>query len=403
MDAFDVVVIGSGALGASTAFHLAKAGRSVALLDKAGIASQTSPRAAGLSGQVRMTETLTRLAVRSVEKIAGFTQETGEPIVFHQPGSLTIARTPEHLAGLHARVERGKRFGCDIDMIAPEEARGLMPFLHTNGVLGVCHMRTDIYLEPEQLPAGYARAAARLGARLLPDTAVTDIVVENGAVSRVVTSQGEFGCKAVVDAAGGWLRVVAGMGGASVPVVPMRHQLMITVPLPGVGDMLPVSRVVDTNVYIRPCKGGLMLGGYEPDPMPFDPRGRPDFRIEDLPLDLSVLRRLAETVHDQFPVFRGVALQEHRGGLPTMTMDADYMLGPAPGVQGMYVIGGCNVGGLSVSPALGELLAGWIVDGRPAVAVPNMDPGRFGAGTSEQQLLERCTTRYATYYSYRFQ
>jgi glycine/D-amino acid oxidase-like deaminating enzyme len=402
MDSFDVVVIGSGALGASTAFHLARAGRSVAVLDKAAIASQTSPRAAGLTGQVRQTEALTRLAVRAVEKIGRFTEETGEPMVFHQPGSLTIARTPEHLEGLHARVARGKRFGCDIDMIAPEEARALMPFLHTKGVLGVCHMRTDLYLEPGQLPTGYARAAERLGAKLMPDTEVTGIVVENGAAARVATTRGEFGCGAVVDAAGGWLRAVAALGGAAVPVVPVRHQLMVTVPLPGVADMLPVSRVVDTNVYIRPCKGGLMLGGYEPDPMAFDLRGKPGFRVEDVPLDLAVLRRLAETVHDQFPVFRDVAIQELRGGVPTMTMDADYMLGPAPGLPGLFVIGGCNVGGLSVSPALGELLAGWIVNGRPATDVPNMDPGRFGA-VAEAELLERCRTRYATYYSYRFQ
>ncbi len=402
MDRFDVVVIGAGALGASTAFHLARAGRSVALLDKAAIASQTSPRAAGLTGQVRMTETLTRLAVRAVEKITRFTEETGEPMAFHQPGSLTIARTPEHLAGLHARVARGRRFGCDIDMIPVAEAQALMPFLQAKGVLGVCHMRTDLYLEPAQLPLGYARAAERLGARLLPDTRVTGIVVENGAVSRVVTTKGEFACTAVVDAAGGWLRAVGAMGGSDIKVTPVRHQLMITVPLPQVRDMQPVSRVVDTNVYIRPCKGGLMLGGYEPDPMPFDLRGKPDFRVEDVPLDLSVLRRLADTVHDQFPVFRDVAIQEHRGGLPTMTMDADYMLGPTPGVPGFWVIGGCNVGGLSVSPALGELLAGWIATGRPAVDVPNMDPGRFGA-VDEPALLDRCLTRYATYYSHRFQ
>lgn len=402
MDRFDVVVIGSGALGASTAFHLARAGRSVAVLDKAAIASQTSARAAGLTGQVRMTETLTRLAVRAADKIARFTEETGEPMVFHQPGSLTIARTPEHLAGLHARVERGRRFGCDIDMIPIEDAQALMPFLQAKGVLGVCHMRTDLYLEPGQVPTGYARAAARLGARLLPDTEATGIIVENGAVARVATTRGEFACTAVVDAAGGWLRAVAALGGSAVPAVPVRHQLMITVPLPGVADMQPVSRVVDTNVYIRPCKGGLMLGGYEPDPMAFDLRASPGLRVEDVPLDLSVLRRLAESVHDQFPVFRDAAIQELRGGLPTMTMDADYMLGPAPGVPGLYVIGGCNVGGLSVSPALGELLAGWIVNGRPEVEVPNMDPGRFGA-VEEQALLDRCRTRYATYYSYRFQ
>src|ERR1700749_2629395 len=101
----DAVVIGAGALGAATAFHLAKAGLFVALLDKAEPASQSSPRAAGLSGQLRSDEVMTRIAARGVQKIVDFEAETGERIEFVQPGSLKIARRPEHEAQLHAEVE----------------------------------------------------------------------------------------------------------------------------------------------------------------------------------------------------------------------------------------------------------------------------------------------------------
>ena len=97
----DAIVVGAGALGAATAFHLAKAGLFVALLDKAELASQSSPRAAGLSGQLRSDPTMTRIAARGVEKIMNFQAETGEPMVFFQPGSLKIARRPEHEAQLH--------------------------------------------------------------------------------------------------------------------------------------------------------------------------------------------------------------------------------------------------------------------------------------------------------------
>ena len=107
----DAVVIGAGALGASTAYHLTKAGLSVALLDKAELASQTSPRAAGLSGQLRSHEAMTRIASRSVRKIETFQADTGEELVFFQPGSLKIARRPEHEAQLHAEVARGQRLG----------------------------------------------------------------------------------------------------------------------------------------------------------------------------------------------------------------------------------------------------------------------------------------------------
>src|SRR5260370_42489134 len=120
IDKVDVVVVGSGALGASTAFHLAKAGRSVALVDKAAIASQTSPRAAGLSGQLRWSELMTRLASRAVAKIERFTEETGEPMVFFQPGSLKIARTPEHEKQVHEEVAPGKQPGLYLHLIPPD-------------------------------------------------------------------------------------------------------------------------------------------------------------------------------------------------------------------------------------------------------------------------------------------
>src|SRR5260370_8474906 len=120
IDKVDVVVIGAGALGASTAFHLARAGRSVALVDQAAIASQTSPRAAGLSGQLRRSELMTRLASRAVAKIERFTEETGAPMVFFQPGSLKIARTPAHEEQVHEEVAVGKRLGLYLHLIPPD-------------------------------------------------------------------------------------------------------------------------------------------------------------------------------------------------------------------------------------------------------------------------------------------
>jgi glycine/D-amino acid oxidase-like deaminating enzyme len=395
----DAVVIGGGALGASTAFHLAKSGLSVALLDKTEFASQTSARAAGLSGQLRSDEAMTRIAARGVRKIQDFRAETGEDLVFYQPGSLKIARRPEHEAQLHEEVARGQLLGLDVALITLEEARHLMPYLHTDGVRAVMHMRTDVYLEPAQLPAGYARACGKLGAALLPNTTVEEIVTEAGAVAGVRTDRGEIRTRVVVDAAGAWLRRVAALGGSSVKLVPTRHQLMITVKLPDVRANQPITRIIDANVYIRPESGGLMLGGYEPDPVQYDMADLPvGFRIEDLTLDLAVLRRLAEDVAVQFPIFRDIALREHRGGLPTMTADGEHVLGPAPGVDGLYVIGGCCVGGLSTAPALGELLAEWIVHGRTSMDLSFMSPGRLATGLPETTLRELCKLQYAHHY-----
>ena len=395
----DAVVIGSGGLGAATAFYLARAGLHVALLDKAGIASQSSPRAAGLSGTLRADGLMTRIAADAVRRIETFEADTGEPLLFHQPGSLKVARREEHAEQLLDEVARGRRLGLDVAMVPPGEARRLMPFLHTEGVRAVMHMRTDVYLEPRQIPEGYARAAARLGATVLPHTPVKELITEGGAVAGVRTPCGVIRAATVIDAAGGWLRQVAALGGTNVGVVPTRHQLMVTVPLAGVRPDQPITRIIDANVYVRPEKGGLMLGGYEPHPLQADPAEMPTkFEIKDLPLDLEVLRGLARSVEVQFPVFRDVAVQEHRGGLPTMTADGEHVLGPAPDVPGLWIIGGCCVGGLTTAPALGALLAEWIVDGQASLDLSSMAPGRKATALPEPDLVERCRLQYAHHY-----
>jgi glycine/D-amino acid oxidase-like deaminating enzyme len=406
IDAAECVVIGSGALGSSVAFHLAKAGKQVALLDKHALGSQTSPRAAGLTSQARGTDLMTQLAKRAVRKIEGFEAETGEKIVFHQPGALKIARLPEHVEQLKGEVERGRRMGTGIEMISPEEARAKNPFLHTEGILGVIYSPTDLYLEPSQIPTLYARAAARLGATMLPNTLVTGIATRNDAVIGVQTEHGTIRCETVVDAAGAWLRAVAVLAGAVIKLVPTRHQLLITEPIEGVDAMQPITRIIDVNVYVRPDEGGLMLGGYEQTPLQYDARDLPArFDIAEMPLDLEVLRGFADAVRAQLPVLQrvfqhgsgAVKLRVHRGGLPTMTADGEHTVGPVPGVSGLYVAGGCCVGGLSIAPAIGEALAAWISDGTPPMDLSALAPGREGA-LDEATLQAACRLQYAHHY-----
>ena len=402
IDATECVVIGSGALGSSVAFHLAKAGKQVALVDQHALGSQTSPRAAGLTSQARGTDLMTQLAKRAVRKIEAFEQETGEPIVFHQPGALKIARLPDHVEQLRNEMARGRRLATGIEMISPDEARAKNPFLETTGVLGVIYSPTDLYLEPSQIPNGYARAAERLGVTMLPHTLVTGIATHNGAVSGVETENGTIRCETVVDAAGAWLRAVAAMSGAKVAVVPTRHQLLITEPIDGVDATQPITRIIDVNVYARPDEGGLMLGGYEQTPLQYDARTLPKrFDIANLPLDLGVLRGFADAVREQLPIFQRVPheikLRVHRGGLPTMTADGQLTIGPVPGMRGLYIAGGCCVGGLSIAPAVGEALANWITYGSPPMDLSPLAPGREGA-MSEDALTAACRLQYAHHY-----
>lgn len=395
------VVIGSGALGSSVAFHLARAGvRPVVLADQHEIASQTSPRAAGLTQMVRNSDLMTDLARRSVDKIVNFAAETGQPLEYHQTGSLKIARLDEHVRQLRTEVARGQRHGIDIDFVSAADATGLMPFFRPAGVKAVTYAKGDLYLEPGQIPRGYARALEQRGGTLAPLTRITGVVSSEGAVTAVTTRDGTIRTTIVVDAAGAWTRLVGARAGVPIGAVATRHQLLITEPIVGVLPSQPVARVIDSNVYIRPADGGLMLGGYETSPLQFDMAALPaDFSISNLPLDISVLRKLADRVVEQFPVFRDIAVKEHRGGLPTMTADGEHILGPWPGLRGFYIAGGCCVGGLSIAPILGELLAEWIVSGAPSVPLEPLSPARAVARDGDTSALaEACRRRYAFHY-----
>ena len=402
IEAVECVVIGSGALGASTAFHLAKAGRSVALVDQHALGSQTSPRAAGLTSQARGTDLMTAIAKSAVRKIETFAQETGEPLVFYQPGALKIARHPKHVEQLTRERERGRRLETGLQEVSPAEARAMNPFLETTGILAVNYCPTDLYLEPSQIPNGYAKAAEGIGAKMLPHTLVTAIVLRDGAVAGVETEHGTIRCETVVDAAGAWLRAVAALTGARVPMVPTRHQLMVTEPIEGVQPVQPITRIIDANVYVRPDEGGLMLGGYEPDPVQYDAAALPRrFDVAGLELDFGVLRRLADSVQEQLPVFQRVpgeiGVRVHRGGLPTMTADGEHTVGQVPSLRGLYVAGGCCVGGLSLSPAIGEALAAWIIDRKAPMDLSPLAPGREGE-ISEESLKLACRLQYAHHY-----
>ena len=393
----DVVVVGSGAFGASAAYHLARRGVRVAVLERSALASQTSPRAAGLTSQVRATPALTRLAQRAVVKLAEFTEETGQPLRFTQSGAVKIARTERDAEQLAREVERAAAVGVPLDFVTVSEARKRLPILHDRGIVAITWSPTDCNVEPSELPIGYCRAAEKLGAVLLPHTPATGFDVGSNGLEGVRTPRGTIATRVVVDAAGAWARLVAAGLGGSLPVVPTRHQLLITEPIAGVGPEFPIARVIDANVYVRHERGGLMLGGYEADPL--QPETLPD-DVARLPLDIEVLWRLARSVSDQFPIFqdRAIRVAEHRGGLPTLTMDDRYLVGPLPGVAGAWVMSGCCVGGLSVSPALGEAIAEWIVNGAPALDLSDISPARFAGNVDEAELRERCRHAYATHY-----
>jgi glycine/D-amino acid oxidase-like deaminating enzyme len=395
IDRANVVVIGSGGLGAATAFYLARAGRrGVVVVDKHDIASQTSPRAAGFVSYARKSDVMIELVKIAGRHLRRFTEETGQPLDWVHSGSLKIARRPQDAPVIAADAERGRRAGIDVELISPAEAHRLNPFLRADGITAAMRVGDDMYFNPAQVAIGFARGAAARGVTLLPRTAVTRVVTDGGRVSAVETDRGTIRTSVVVDAAGAWTRQMAASCGIRVPLVPTRHQLFVTEPIAGVRPELPMIRIMDAGVYARPCDGGILWGVFEEGPrfMDMDALG-PRFDVKDTPLDAEVIRRAGADVRAQMPILSEAKVREHRGGIPTMTGDGEHIIGPAPAAEGFYFAGGCNVAGLAISPALGEVLAAWITDGRPPLDVSALSVERFRDAAWDEAALRRDAAR----------
>jgi len=391
----DVVVIGAGALGLSAALHCAMSGRSVVVVERLTAGSQASGRAAGLFKSVQADELRTRLARRSITKAATFADWAGAPLAVARCGSFLIARTGPHREFLCRERDQSRRWGADIrEATVPK-----LSYYHPVGDDFALWCPEDVYIEePASLIQAFLAACRRHGAVVTENEPVIGIPVTAGRVAGVETQYRSITAPVVVDAAGAWVRRVAELAGAQLPVATVRHQLMITAPIADLDPADPIVRVVDAAVYLRPARGGLMVGGFEPDPLPVDPRHEPaSFTSDDVPLDLGVLRRLAAQVTAEAPATSSVPVAEHRGGLFTMSPDGRFVAGPVPDLPGLWVASGCNGSGFSSSLALGEALATWITSGIPPAGLTALAPGRFGPLTDDA-LLRQGLWQYAHYY-----
>ncbi len=393
------MIIGAGALGLATALHCALAGRSVVVVERHTAGSQASGRAAGLFKSVQADELRTRLARRSISKAATFGDWAGVPLTVAAPGSFLIARTAQHRQFLCEELAQSRRWGADVREATGAQLAARLSYYRPVGDDFALWCPEDTYIdEPASLIQACLAACLLHGAVVAENEPVTGISITAGRVAGVQTGRRSIAAPVVVDAAGGWVRQVADLAGAPVPVAPVRHQLLITEPTPHVDPADPIIRVVDAAVYLRPARGGLMFGGFEPGPLPIDPRLRPpSFSTDDVPLDLGVLRQLANQIMAEVPAASTVPVAEHRGGLFTMSPDGRFVAGPVSHMPGLWVASGCNGSGFSSSLAIGEALADWITSDTPPPGMTALSPGRFGALTDDA-LLTRGLWQYAHYY-----
>jgi glycine/D-amino acid oxidase-like deaminating enzyme len=395
----DIAVIGAGALGLSTALHCALRGRSVVVVDREAAGSQASGRAAGLFKSVQPDQARTVLARRSIEMAARFQEWAGVPLPVQQTGSFLVARTAKHEAFLRAELAQSRQWGVDVREAHIAELAERASYYQPSGTELAVWCPEDIYIEePGSLMQAYLSACRLHGVQILESEPAVAVLTSGGRVTGVETTRRHISAGTLVDAAGAWARQVGELAQAWIPVAPIRHQLLITEPSDSIKATDPIVRVIDAATYLRPARGGLMVGAFEPDPLPLDPRRQPaSFTTDDVPLDLGQLQKMAGQVSAEAPLAGSAQVAEHRGGLFTMSPDGRFLTGPVPGVSGLWVASGCNGSGFSSSPALGEMLATGITENAAAPGPGGFSPGRFGR-LSDEVLTEKGTWQYAHYY-----
>lgn len=398
----DVVVIGAGAFGLSTAYQLSRlTAGSIVVLDRFEPASQTSPRAAGLYKLIQATEAASRLSRMSIDIIKSFSRDSGVPLDYVSSGSIIAARTPEHAAMVDAEVADARAWGVEAEKLGIDALRRRAPYLSGKGIRTAYFVPDDIYIEePIWLLNAYLEALSKRGASVVGSCPVTGIAVEDGAVAGVETPRGFIRTPVVVDAAGAWARAVGNVAKLDIPVAPVRHQLLITRQIPGLAAQEPIVRVIDASAYLRPARGGLMMGGMEQAPLSLDPRQDPNFTIADTPLDMAILDSFTDALGALTPALADTPVAEHRGGLFTMTPDGRFLAGPVNGLRGFWTATGCNGSGFSISAGIGQALAEWIVGGAPPINMSLFDPNRFGPGPfDDEELAKAGMWQYANYYT----
>ena len=395
------VVIGGGITGASVAYHLAKAGlKDTLLLDKGELTSGSTCHAAGLVTQFNPSPTMMRFRGYSIELY----RELG---VFETVGSLRFASSKEQLMELQRGVSRARGIGLDVELVSADEAARLMPVITRDSLHGAVWVPGDGHLDPHTATHALAKAAREMGARVMTDTRVTGLErSELGAVQAVMTQSGRIETEVVVVAGGLWGPQIAAMAGAVIVSTPVDHQHAALRAVPGheVPHDMPCFRDPDNLVYGKAEAGGVVLGGYEGDPVARWLDGAPwDHSGVSLPPDQRRFEPLLHGAARRFPFLGEAGIVKLVCHPDAMTPDANPLVGPMPGVPGLYIAAGLSLNGFGGAGGIGRALAELITGGEAELDLYSYRPWRFGpVHRDARYAAELARESYRYYYLLRY-
>ena len=403
-----VVVIGGGVVGCSVTYHLAHAGiTDTVLLERRQLTSGTTWHAAGLVGQLRGSQNMTKLAKYTAELYGGLEAETGQATGFRQHGSISIATTSGRFEELKRMASMAKVFDLPVTVLDRDAVAERYPLITVDDVRGGIAIPSDGQINPVDVTQALARGARKLGARIFEHTNVTAVHRDGRRITGVSTDAGDIAADIVVLCGGMWTRELAAGIGVHVPLHACEHFYIVTEPIADLPRDLPVLRDYDGCAYYKEDAGKILLGAFEPTAKPWGMDGIPEaFCFDQLPDDIEHFEPILEAAMRRMPVLRDVGIQTFFCGPESFTPDVRYHLGPAPELDGCFVAAGLNSIGIQSAGGIGRVLAAWIRDGHAPMDLWEVDIRRnLPFQTNRRYLRERVSESlgllYAMHWPYR--
>jgi 4-methylaminobutanoate oxidase (formaldehyde-forming) len=405
------VIIGGGVSGCSVAYHLAQLGWSdIVLLERKRLTSGTTWHAAGLVGQLRATQNMTRLAKYSADLYLRLEAETGVATGMRQVGSISLGLTADRREELLRQATLARAFGVEVEEITAAEVQAMYPHVKVDDVTCAVHLPGDGQCDPANIAMALAKGARMQGVTIAEGVKVTAVTDNGRRVTGVDwTSGGESGHIAadiVINCGGMWGRDLAAQSGIALPLHACEHFYLVTEPIEGLGH-LPVLRVPDECAYYKSDAGKMMLGAFEPKAKPWGMNGIPeDFEFDALPEDFAHFEPILEAATRRMPLFETAGVHTFFNGPESFTPDDRYYLGEAPELAGYWVAAGYNSIGIVSSGGAGMALAQWIVDGEPPfdlweVDIRRAQPFQRNRRYLRDRVSETLGLLYADHWPYR--
>ena len=396
-----IIVVGGGIVGCSVAYHLARRGEEVLLLERDRFTSGSTWHAAGLVGQLRSSANITRLLGYSVALYDRLEAETGQATGWKRNGGLRLACNADRWMEVRRQATTARSFGLEMHLLSPAEAQALWPLMSVDDVVGAAFLPTDGQANPSDITQALIKGARTGGAMLVEGAGVDEILSEGGRVTGVRVGEASIACERLVLCCGLWTAELARRVGVSVPLAPVHHQYVITDRIPGITPGLPTLRDPDRLTYYKEEVGGLVMGGYEPNPIPWT--GAPAlehgaFRLLDD--DWDHFTPVMELAQGRVPALAQAGIRQMINGLESFTPDGNWIIGEAPELRGLFVGAGFNAFGIASAGGAGMALAEWVADGQPPYDLWPVDLRRFGRGHADPAWVRtRTLEAYAKHYT----